>query len=54
MEKFPTATLFPLHFNDYLVPTFKKINLEYNDTNMNRIMLGWHLANYLMIWRMLF
>lgn len=54
MEKFPTATLFPLHFNDYLAPTFKKINLEYNDTNMNRIMLGWHLANYLMIWRMLF
>ena len=52
IEKFPTATLFPLHFNDYLEPAFKCARMKYNDANMNMVMLGWHLLNYGMMWWM--
>jgi len=48
-EKFPSAPFLPLHWNDFLTKTFKFLKIEYNNKNVERLIVGWNVIDFLII-----
>jgi hypothetical protein len=48
-EKFPDAPFLPLHWNDFLTKTFKILNIEYNNRNVEYLITGWNVLDFLII-----
>ena len=49
-KKFPDAPFLPLHFNGFLEKTFKFFNITYNNHNMERLIIGINVLDFLIIW----
>ena len=49
-EKFPSAPFLPLHFNSILTWLIPALGIQYNNTNMERIIVGWNVIDFIIIW----
>ena len=48
-DKFPSAPFLPLHWNTFLTKVFKFLNIEYNNKNVEKLIVGWNVLNFLII-----
>jgi hypothetical protein len=49
-KKFPDAPFLPLHFNEFLERAFRFFNIEYNNRNMEKLIIGINVLDFMIIW----
>ena len=49
-KKFPDAPFLPLHFNGFLERAFRFFNIEYNNRNMEKLIIGINVLDFMIIW----